>query len=402
MAEDSFTPSVRRTIELLESLLSHPQGLTMKEVLAAVDGSRSSIFVLLNTLKSMGYVEQNERRGRYRAGARLLAWRAVAPPLLGSDLLHTFFQEAEQAQLDETLALAAPLPNGEAQVLGQVEGKAGVRSVFAHGQRLAAESAAGQLFHGTVTPEIRQQRFSHLLRGDAVDIAFPICRDGVQPSGALLLSVPAFRWSIEAQQALLHRLTEMAARLSYRLGAPFYAPWQDKGWPAMAEMALLDDQAIAQVLGAPWMARLACVGSEGAPHVVPVWYEWDQARRLFHILAWRGSRWSDYLLENSQVSLTVDEPWPPLRRVSVRGVALPAYGDDDPRLHDLLARLSRRYLGRNAVLSLAPQVERSFTITPNSLRGWQGMLVERAAPDQTAADRAAADRAAAHGELSDQ
>jgi DNA-binding IclR family transcriptional regulator len=385
MADDLLTPSVRRTIELLESLLAQPQGLTLKELLAAVDGSRSSLFALLATLKSLGYVEQNERRGRYRAGARLLAWRVATPPVLNADLLHAFLQEAETAQLTETLAVIAPLPNGDAQVLGQVEGRAGVRVVFEPGQRLPAASAAGQIFHAAIAPEILQQRFSHALRGDAADATFPICRDGVQPVAALLLSAPTFRWSLDDNRALLHRLAEMAARLSYRLGAPFYTPWQESGWQAMAEMALLDEQSVAQVLAAPWMARLACLGSEGAPHVVPVWHEWDQVRGSFHILAWRGSRWANYLLENPQVSLTVDEPWPPLRRVSARGVALPEYGGDDPRLHAMLSRLSRRYLGKNAATTLAPQVERSFAITPNSLRGWQGMVAEQAGGIQPAA-----------------
>ncbi|MFO7632962.1 MAG: pyridoxamine 5'-phosphate oxidase family protein [Caldilinea sp.] len=377
MTEDSLTPSVRRTIEVLESLLAHPQGLTLKELLASVDGSRSSIFMLLSTLKLLGYVEQSERRSRYRAGARLLAWRATAPPALNTDLLQAFFQEAEAAHLDETLALAAPLANGETQVLGQVEGKAGVRSVFGAGQRLPAESAVGRLFHGRVVQEILDRRFSVAQRDDAVDVAFPICRDGVQPAAALALSAPAFRWKLEENPATLSVLGEMAARLSYRLGAPFYAPWREKGRPDIVEMALLDDAQIAAVLAAPWMARLACVGRDGAPHVIPVWHEWDHARCTFHILAWRGSRWAEYLLENPQVSLTVDEPWPPLRRVSARGSAMPEYDGDDLRLKNLLARLSRRYLGKNAAASLAPQVERSFVITPQSLRGWQGMLAEQ-------------------------
>lgn len=377
MNEDSLTPSVRRTIEVLEGLLAHPQGLTLKQLLASVDGSRSSIFLMLNTLKSLGYVEQSERRGRYRAGARLLAWRAAAPSVLNADLLKAFYEEAETAQFKETLALAMPLPAGDIQIVGQVEGEAGVRSVFVTGQRLSAESAVFALLQPVVAPEIRTLRYAVARREEAMDIAVPICRNGVLPTAALLMSMPAYRWSQQAYQPTLAALGEMAARLSYRLGAPLYAPWRTDAESAMAQMSAMDEEQIAAVLAAPWMARLACVDRDGAPHVVPVWHEWDRDRRTFHILAWRGSRWADYLLDNPQVSLTVDEPWPPLRRVSARGAAAPLYEANDPQLWRLLARLSRRYLGRNVAETLTPQVERSFVITPHIVRGWQGLPAEK-------------------------
>ncbi|MCL4830169.1 MAG: pyridoxamine 5'-phosphate oxidase family protein, partial [Caldilinea sp.] len=197
------------------------------------------------------------------------------------------------------------------------------------------------------------------------------------PTAALLMSTPAYRWSQQAYQPTLAALGEIAARLSYRLGAPLYAPWRTDAESKMAQMSAMGEEQIAAVLAAPWMARLACVDRDGAPHVVPVWHEWDRDRRTFHILAWRGSRWADYLLDNPQVSLTVDEPWPPLRRVSARGAAAPLYEANDPQLWRLLARLSRRYLGRNVAETLTPQVERSFVITPHIVRGWQGLPAEK-------------------------
>jgi hypothetical protein len=79
------------------------------------------------------------------------------------------------------------------------------------------------------------------------------------------------------------------------------------------------------------------------------------------------------LIANPQVSLTVDEPFLPLRRISAKGIARPELESTDPRLSRLLTRLSRRYLGQNLAASLAPQVERSLVITPSTLRGWQGI-----------------------------
>jgi nitroimidazol reductase NimA-like FMN-containing flavoprotein (pyridoxamine 5'-phosphate oxidase superfamily) len=124
-------------------------------------------------------------------------------------------------------------------------------------------------------------------------------------------------------------------------------------------------------LQGPWAARLACVRPARRPHVIPVWQEWDGDH--FHVIAWQGSQWSEYLLQNPSVSLTVDEPWPPLRRVVVRGQAQslePDQGGLDTA--SLLDRMSRRYLGQ-AYSGQAGQVQRSFRIIPEYLRGWQGL-----------------------------
>lgn len=73
-------------------------------------------------------------------------------------------------------------------------------------------------------------------------------------------------------------------------------------------------------------------------------------------------------------TLFADEPWPPLRRILARGLCWPALQRDDPRLNRLLEHLSRRYLGRNTPLTL--QIERSFLVTLQSLRSWQGTVID--------------------------
>ncbi len=371
MSDSSLAPAVQRTTQILEMLLCHPQGVTASELLLEVDVSRSSLFVFLNTLKTLGYVEQAEKRGRYRAGPRLLAWKGGPGPALDANLQSAFYQEAGELGLEETLALTVPTASDDVLVLAQVESPRQVRSVLEIGQRLPASSAAGRIFHAPLAPEIRAQGFSLAARGDALEIAFPVCRDGILPNAALLLSVPAFRWDDSLLSDILPLLREISARLSYRIGAPNYSPWQSEARTEAAGTLPLDDAQQAALLKAPWAARLACVRPDGAPHVVPVWHEWDG--KVFRVLAWRGSRWGDYLMSNPQISLTVDEPWLPFRRISVKGTAQPEFEADDPALNRLLVRLSRRYLGHNLAATLAPQVERSFLITPLSLRGWQGI-----------------------------
>jgi DNA-binding IclR family transcriptional regulator len=371
MNDSILAPAVQRTIQILEMLLCHPQGVTASEMLLEIDVSRSSLFAFLNTLKALGYVEQAQKRGRYRAGPRLLAWRGGAGPALDADLQSAFYQEAGESGLEETLALVVPTAADEALVLAQVESPRQVRSVLEFGQRLPVSSAAGRIFQSPLAPEIKERGFCLAPRGDSLEIAFPVCRDGVLPSAALLLSAPAFRWDDSCLDEFLPLLREISARLSYRIGAPNYSPWQTEARTEVAGTLPLDEAQQSALLKAPWAARLACVRPDGAPHVVPVWHEWDG--RVFRVLAWRGSRWGDYLAANPQVSLTVDEPWLPFRRISVKGTAQPEFEADDPSLNRLLARLSRRYLGHNLAATLAPQVERSFLITPLSLRGWQGI-----------------------------
>ena len=75
MPQVSLTSTAERTLRLAELLLTHSEGLTPQEMLLRVGGSRSTLYALLKTLKTLGYLEQAERRGRYRCGPRLAAWR---------------------------------------------------------------------------------------------------------------------------------------------------------------------------------------------------------------------------------------------------------------------------------------------------------------------------------------
>jgi nitroimidazol reductase NimA-like FMN-containing flavoprotein (pyridoxamine 5'-phosphate oxidase superfamily) len=124
-------------------------------------------------------------------------------------------------------------------------------------------------------------------------------------------------------------------------------------------------------LQGPWAARLACVRPDGHPHVIPVWQEWNG--KEFSVIAWKGSQWAAYLLQNPSVSLSVDEPWPPFRRVVVRGQA-ELISPDDPIIHmeELIQRLTRRYLGQ-ANTGLNDKIQHAFRICPEVLSGRQGM-----------------------------
>lgn len=367
MTDKSTAPAVQRTIRLLESLLTHPQGVSLKDLLVESDGSRSALFIQLNTLKSLGYLEQLEKRGRYRAGPRLLAWRGGEAS--SADLQTAFYQEAAALALPETLALALPAEEG-ALLVAQVETSAQIRSVFPLGWRFPPASAAAQALAASPSPQVKQAGYAFGGTVESVELALPICADGQTPSATLLLSAPAYRWNQARLTESLPPLREMAARLSYRLGAVRYTPWQTAAQDLPTARRPLEAEAMRAFLAAPWIARLACLRADGTPHVVPVWQEWDGQH--FYVAAWQGSLWAEYVLANPNISLTVDEPWPPLRRVLARGQAFPLQKSDLPGgLNALLNRLRRRYLGPSGSL---PSAEwQAFRLTPDFITGWQGL-----------------------------
>ena len=365
--DDPQASAARRTLRLAELLLAAPDGLTAQELLAQLEISRSTLFLLLNTLKAAGYVAQAEKRGRYQAGPRLAAWRGSAPIPTG-DLSQAFYQEAERRPPRETLALVLPAPGGPL-VLAQVESPQRIRSAFWVGQADPGLQPAAQALAAEPPPEVRANGYALLAGPEAIELALPVCRDGRRADAALVLSAPAFRWQPAALlESCLPELRAMAARLSYRLGASFYAPYQSGEAPALQPAGQLNPEQISAFLAGPWTARLACIRPDGRPHVIPVWQEWDGGS--FTVITWSGSQWAGYLRQNPNVSLTVDEPWPPLRRVSCRGVAEPLDAPFD--LAALAERLARRYLG-SPPAGLAAQVEGAFRIRPAALRGLQGL-----------------------------
>jgi DNA-binding IclR family transcriptional regulator len=373
MPDEPVSSTTERILRLIELLLSQPEGVGPQELLYQLDISRSSLFELLRTLKQLGYVEQVEKRGRYRAGARLQSLRLPAPST-ALDLPSAFYQELGRKSLPETLLLAGPaLPDGIV-VLAQVEGAQVVRSAYPTGQAIhEGLEAAAHLLQREPSEAVRQAGYALIESAERIELALPVCPAGVQAEAALVITAPAFRWT--AQKMLsewLPALRATAARLSYRLGAPFYAPYQTTSAHELAPAALLSSAEIADFLQGPWAARLACVRPDGRPHVIPVWQEWDGEN--FRVVAWQGSQWAEYLLQNPNVSLTVDEPWSPLRRIVARGTACPwPSPEDEQKLADLLSRLSLRYLGTSNAQALASQVQRAFLIQPEMLRGWQGL-----------------------------
>jgi DNA-binding IclR family transcriptional regulator len=363
-------PAAERTLQLLELLLENPDGLTPQEFLNQLDLSRSSLFSLLQTLKSLGYVEQSGLRGRYKSGARMLSWRSAG---IGesSNLLTAFYQEISTHSLEETVVLI--VPNTDACfVLAQVESPHIVHTSYEIGQNLPlGTSTPGALFVAAPTDEIRDQGYHLQQRDEVTEIAFPICSDGFHPDAALMLSAPSYRFSKESALSLQPVLRELVTRISYRLGAYTYRPFLiDKSPISPTQPMSLEE--IKGFLDGPWAARLACIRPDGTLHVVPIWYEFRDG--CFFIAAWKDSMWAIFLRQNPNTSLTVDEPWPPLRRVFARAKAVSIDKESLPGgLYPFLNRLSKRYLSQSVDPSLIKEEWHAFQLYPDNLRGWRGL-----------------------------
>ncbi len=369
--KDTLASSTERILALLELFLARPEGVAPPEIQAETGIPRSSLYATLAVLKELGYLDQSETRGRYRAGARLQAWRGSAGDFR-QDLLAAFHLETTRLSWPETLILVVPVPAGHL-VYGQTEGHSLVRSVYRVGEAIDNNLAASLVITNNPDSKVLANGYSLVRSPDTLELAVPVCPDGCHPQAAVLLSIPAFR--ADEQETLNNWLPELrvvAAHLSYRLGALSYQPFQPALRQEITPALEMSPAEIDDFLRGPWTARLACIRPDGQPHVIPVWQEWDG--KSFTLIAWQGSAWAEFVRGNPQVSLTIDEPWPPLRRLAARGKvsALP-YESGSAVLNRLTARLTRRYLGETGQDKLPGRVQNAFRVEVETLRGWQGL-----------------------------
>ncbi len=376
-------PAVERALNLVEALAGAEVGLSVGELTEQLGIPRSALYALINTLPAHGYIHQDGQRGRYRLGTAV--W-ALLPDRTGTlrELVDAFPpRETGANPSGESLALSWPDPGG-AVIVAHVPGTQVVRVAYRNGEQRSLDTADGTVLAAGLPADgpgddplhrVRQDGVSVTTNGDVVEISCPVCADGVRPVAAILVGVPAYRAGADQLAALTAAMREAAARLSYRMGAAVYQPY---GWAAgdpVEPSRDLTDAELKEFLSGLWGAQLACVRQDGTPHVVPLWYEWDGD--AFWLAASPGASWQAYVAERARVSLTLDEPWPPLRRAFVDGVAEEVDEADVPGgLAGLRRRLAVRYLGKGA--DKQPGLSETegwtaFRVFPERMHGHQGL-----------------------------
>jgi PPOX class probable F420-dependent enzyme len=121
----------------------------------------------------------------------------------------------------------------------------------------------------------------------------------------------------------------------------------------------LDDPVVAELLSGPNLARLAYVGVNGRPHVVPIWcaYVRDPRGGGGDIVMVTGPKADKVraLQANGAVSLTIDSSKPPYHVLLIDGDATvePTEG-----MAPEYPEIVQRYLGAGAEAYLAPMRDR--------------------------------------------
>lgn len=370
-------PAVERAMGLLETLAGSPQGLATAEILEEVGGSRSGLYALLNTLKARGYVVSDD--GRHRLGP---AVRGLVPdrPRDMATLVEALPHEVRSQPLTETVALVWP-HHGRGVVVAEEPGERAVRVSYGNGSTRPDDApdslviAAGAGGDDAALGHVRQRGTAMRSTSELTEVAAPVCRDGIRPIAALVTGVPAQRAGDRQMEEVERGLRQVAARLSHRLGAPVYQPYGWSGSEPVGPSRDLDRDELDIFLAGQWGAQLACVRSDGTPHVVPLWYEWDGDS--VWLAASPGASWRSNVAENPAVSITLDEPWPPLRRAFLAGrvVEVPDRSVPDG-IEGLRRRLATRYLGRGA--DTEPGLSEIdgwavFQLVPDRVHGRQGL-----------------------------
>jgi DNA-binding IclR family transcriptional regulator/nitroimidazol reductase NimA-like FMN-containing flavoprotein (pyridoxamine 5'-phosphate oxidase superfamily) len=374
----SHVPAVVRALTLMEALAAAPHGLSAGALEQVDDGSRSGMFALLSTLRDREWLAQDDR-GRYLLGpaVRRLAPNADDDEALAIEALAAALESGSRP--DETVLLLVPDPDGPRVVACHPPGRV-VHAHFRVGDRRPATSAPARLLAADYDPALEQVRSSGVAavrEAEMVEVAAPVCRDGHRPDAVISVVVPRQRASPGAVTTFRDDVRSLAAEVSRRLGASSWQPW-GAATTTIGTARTLGDDEVRALLNGRFGAQLGCLTDEGTPHVVPLWFEYDDDH--LWLAASPGSSWARYVGSGAPVSLTVEEPWPNLRRVFIQGHAEPL---DDDRvttevvggIAGLRARLAQRYLGSGAAIddSASSDGWSVVKVTPTRIIGRAGL-----------------------------
>jgi PPOX class probable F420-dependent enzyme len=121
-------------------------------------------------------------------------------------------------------------------------------------------------------------------------------------------------------------------------------------------------------LAQPYIADLATVRSNGAPHVAPVWYLYEEG--AFFITTRPHRAKVKHVQREPRVALSIHDPTPPYRGVVVEGRAEIV----DANAPELTRRLAIRYLGLSDGSAYAEDLNRFerivIKVVPTKIISW--------------------------------
>ncbi|MCX6858500.1 MAG: IclR family transcriptional regulator [Verrucomicrobia bacterium] len=247
-------PILDRTLDLLELLSRHPEGLTLTAMTEALAMPKNSVFRIATTLTLRGYAERDEGTKAYRASRKLLSLGHAA---VGGERLIQAAAPILTALRDATgeTALLGTLAGNHGVVLDQVASSHPVKVVVEIGHAFTLHTAApakAMLAHWSPEAQkafVQQMKFTKHTRhtitsataylaelkqasknGYALDrgeesetfvcVAAPVFDHRGSPVAAIWISGPSDRVRPAALDKLGLKVKQLADQLSQRLGYP--------------------------------------------------------------------------------------------------------------------------------------------------------------------------------------
>lgn len=143
------------------------------------------------------------------------------------------------------------------------------------------------------------------------------------------------------------------------------------------KIGLMSDEERDAFLAGSALGRLAVIDDRGWPYVQPIWFQWEPSEGIFWVIARKKSAWALFMKDNPKVAMTIDDNTPPLRKVSVQGMAeLIEEPNVGGQWVEIARKMSYRYLGEHGPDYLVPTLDKPrwlFKIVPTSLATWQGV-----------------------------
>ena len=128
------------------------------------------------------------------------------------------------------------------------------------------------------------------------------------------------------------------------------------------KIGALNDAEVEAFLATDALARFACLKPDGAPYVIPLWYQWDGEDLWF--VGRQKARWCDYVVKDPRVCVVIDAAHSPpdeqgqtaqIPKVFVEGKAVVAEAPNiGGKWVQVAEEMSLRYLGPNGPSYLVP------------------------------------------------
>ncbi len=146
----------------------------------------------------------------------------------------------------------------------------------------------------------------------------------------------------------------------------------------------LEGEEFGAFLEGSYLARVACLTPDGAPYVIPLWYQWDG--RAMWFVGRQRAVWCEYMKADPRVSLVVDaphsEPDEMGRSVEIPKVIMQGMAEivEEPNVGgqwvEVAKEMSYRYLGPNGPEYLTGTITQPrwlIKVVPTEVMSWQGV-----------------------------